>query len=245
VSGNGAYENEMNEISLFENALRAAVRVEPDPRVGADLVPRLARLARESSLDAGAARLAAASGTTARRGRPRSRFALVARIGLAGCMLVLLLAGLAVAGVTMPHSVRSAFDSVGVTLPNQPNDTPANNQGNATSQPSGQSPASDKASEQGKQASAAKGANGKHRALGKSKSHGPSGPQPGRRVRRHGNLGSVPGPAHPPQGHAYGPTNSNSKSSGSNAGGGSKGNSGVAQTQTQDTGQGQAQGHSK
>ena len=242
MSENGAYESEMDEVALFETALRAAVPVKPDPQIGADLVPRLARLAHESSLDAGAARLAAAS-TTPRLSHPRSRLALVARVGLAAAMLVLLLAGLAVAGVTMPHSVRSAFDSVGVTLPNQPNDNPANNQGNAMGQPSsGQSPASDKASDQGKQASAAKGANGKHLAKGKSKHSNQS--NPGRRVRRHGNTGAVPGPAHPPQGHAYGPSHSSGNSSQSNAGGGgSGGKSSTAHTHTQGAVHGQ--GNSK
>ena len=242
MSGNGAFEEEMNEIVLFETALRAAVPVEPDPRLGADLVPRLARTARGSSLDATATRVATAGSATQRR--PRSRLALVARVGLAASMLVLLLAGLAVAGVTMPHSVRSAFDSVGVTLPNQPSDNPANNQGNATGQPSsGQSPASDQASDQGKQASAAKGANGKH----KGQSKGNDNSKPGRHVARHGNGVPVPGPAHPPQGHAYGPTHSNSggsSSSHSNAGG-SGGKSTSAHTHTQGATQGQGQGHTK
>ena len=218
----------MSEIALFESALRAAVPVRPDPEIGADLVPRLARTARESQLDASATRVAAAG--SAPRRRPRSRFALVARVGIAALMIPLLLAALAVAGVTVPQPARSAFESVGVTLPNQPSDNPANNQGNATQQPSDQSPASDRASEQGKQASAAKGANGKHLAKGKNKNA--NGSNPGRRVQRHG-TGAIPGPASPPPGHAYGPSSSAGSSHGNagSQGSSSRGKSGVAHTQ--------------
>jgi len=116
VSGNDAYEGEMNEIVLFETALRAAVPTRPDPRLGAALVPRLAEVARASTIEA--------ETQTMRRGavrrRPRSRLALVARVGIAVALVPLVLAGLAFAGVTLPEPARSALDSVGVTLPNQP-----------------------------------------------------------------------------------------------------------------------------
>lgn len=52
--------------------------------------------------------------------RPRSRRALVARVAIAVAAIPLLFAGLAVAGVTVPSPARSAFDAVGITLPNQP-----------------------------------------------------------------------------------------------------------------------------
>jgi hypothetical protein len=231
----------MDDIALFQIALRAAVPTKPDPQIEADLVPRLARIARESGLDAGATRIAAATAatTTARRRRPRSRFALVARVGIAALMVPLLLAALAVAGVTVPHVARDAFDSVGVTLPNQPSDE-SSSEGGATALQKAAAAAAAHASEQGKQASAAKGANGKHLAKGKSKNS--DGSQPGRRVRRHGNVGPVPGPASPPEGNANGSSHSSS-SSNSNAGGGSKGKSGSAHTHTQGAVQGQ--GHSK
>jgi hypothetical protein len=111
VSGNGAYEGEMNEVALFTTALRAAVPTQPDPMLGASLVPRLAETARASTIEAE---------TQATRRRPRSRLALVARVGIAVALVPLVLAGLAFAGVTVPSPARSAFDSVGVTLPNQP-----------------------------------------------------------------------------------------------------------------------------
>jgi hypothetical protein len=114
VSGNGAYEGEMNEIVLFENALRAAVPTRPSPALGTALVPRLAEAARASTIDA------ETHATHRSTAAPRSRFALVARVGIVVALIPLVLAGLAFAGVTVPGPARSAFESVGITLPNQP-----------------------------------------------------------------------------------------------------------------------------
>ena len=114
MSGNGAYEDEMNDVALFENALRAAVPTRPDPAIGTALVPRLAEAARAATVEAethGARRMPRA---------PRSRLALVARVGVAVALIPLVLAGLAFAGVTVPAPARDAFESVGITLPNQP-----------------------------------------------------------------------------------------------------------------------------
>jgi hypothetical protein len=104
------------EISLFESALRAAVPVRPDPALGEDLVPRLARAARASTIEA---ETRASSGAAWRRGRAHSRRALVARVGIAVAMLPLVLAGLAFAGVSLPDPAQSAFDRAGISLPNQ------------------------------------------------------------------------------------------------------------------------------
>jgi hypothetical protein len=114
MSGNGAYEDEMNQVALFENALRAAVPTRPDPRLGAALVPRLAATARAATLEA------EARAPRSRKTAPRSRLALVARVGVAVALIPLVLAGLAFAGVTVPGPARDAFDSLGITLPNQP-----------------------------------------------------------------------------------------------------------------------------
>ena len=66
MSDNGAYEDEMSEVALFESALRAAVPVQPRRELGASLVPRLAQAARASTLEAervqGGGRTAAWSG---------------------------------------------------------------------------------------------------------------------------------------------------------------------------------------
>lgn len=114
MSGNGAFENEMNEVALFENALRAAVPSRPDPRLGVTLVPRLAEVARVATIET------ETHATRRRPAAPRSRLALVARIGIAVALIPLVLAGLAFAGVTVPGPARSAFESVGIALPNQP-----------------------------------------------------------------------------------------------------------------------------
>jgi hypothetical protein len=114
MSGNGAFENEMSEVALFENALRAAVPTRPDPRLGVTLVPRLAEAARVATIEA------ESHATRRRPAAPRSRLALVARVGIAVALIPLVLTGLAFAGVTVPGPARSAFDSVGITLPNQP-----------------------------------------------------------------------------------------------------------------------------
>src|SRR5690349_4783123 len=106
----------MNEVALFESALRAAVPTRPDPTIGTALVPRLADAARAATLDA------EAHGARRASRAPRSRFALVARVGIAVALIPLVLAGLAFAGVTVPAPARDAFDAVGITLPNQPAD---------------------------------------------------------------------------------------------------------------------------
>jgi hypothetical protein len=103
----------MDQVVLFENALRAAVPTRPDPRLATELVPRLAEIARAATIEA-------ETRAPSRRTAPRSRFAPVARVGIAVALIPLVLAGLAFAGVTVPGAARSAFKSVGITLPNQP-----------------------------------------------------------------------------------------------------------------------------
>jgi hypothetical protein len=126
----------MDEITLFTDALRAAVPVRPDPEVRTLLVPRLAAVARVATLEAE---------TQARDRRaparvslwPHSRRGLVARIAVVVAVVPLALAGLAFAGVTVPAPAENAFESVGVTLPNQPSDhsrkAPATTQPNPSS----------------------------------------------------------------------------------------------------------------
>jgi hypothetical protein len=111
----------MRDELVFMDSVRAAVPVQPDPRLGASLVPRLAATARASTLEAETAQLrrgTVPSAIGARR--PRSRRALLARVAIAVALIPLVLAGLAVAGVTVPSPARSAFKSVGIHLPNQP-----------------------------------------------------------------------------------------------------------------------------
>jgi hypothetical protein len=204
VNPDVAYEEEMNEVALFETALRAAVPTQPDRRLGADLVPRLAQIARSASIEAEQAR----GRRTSPRARRRPRLALLARVGIAVALVPLLLAGLAVAGVTIPDPARSAFETIGVELPNQPDESSRGGDEGTLGPDSATGPKHKAAGQE----------NGK--AKGKSKTDDPS--KPGRRVRRHGD-GQIPGPATPPEGKALGQSNApgvngTSRSSGSSAG---------------------------
>jgi hypothetical protein len=218
VNPDVAYEEEMNEVALFETALRAAVPTQPDRRLGADLVPRIAQIARSASIEAEQAR--------GRRNPPRAprrpRLALLARVGIAVALVPLLLAGLAVAGVTVPDPARSALETIGVELPNQPDESSRGGD-EGTLGPDGTS-----GSATGQERKSAGQENGK--AKGKSKPDDPS--KPGRRVRRHGE-GPIPGPpASPPEGEALGQStapgvNGNSSGSPSGKAGSSRGQGAV------------------
>jgi hypothetical protein len=121
MNGDGAYPDEMNESLDFMDALRAAIPTPPDPLLGAVLVPRLAATARASTIEAETRSMRPGTATTAAASwRPRSRRALLAKVGIAVAAIPLLFAGLAAAGVTVPSPARSAFESVGIDLPNQP-----------------------------------------------------------------------------------------------------------------------------
>jgi cell division protein FtsN len=118
VNGNGAIWSEMNEVALFQSALRVAVPTRPDPRIGVELVPRLAQVARAATIEVETQ--ASRRGSALRSGRGRR--ALVARVAIVVGLIPLVLAGLAFAGVTVPAPARDAFDSLGITLPNQPSE---------------------------------------------------------------------------------------------------------------------------
>jgi len=134
--GDGAYGDEMNQVALFENALRAAVPAQPDPLIGRDLLPRLAQVARTATIEAETR--ASRRGSALRTGRAaRSRRALVTRVAIAVGLIPLVLAGLAFAGVTVPGPARDAFDSVGITLPNQPSEHAQSDKATSPSQSGG------------------------------------------------------------------------------------------------------------
>ena len=109
-SNGGDPEARIGETAAFLRMARTALLEQPAPEIEADLVRRLAETAR----------LRAASRAT-RPARPifRSRGRLVAKVAVAMAMVPAALAGLAFAGVTLPGAANSAFDSVGVNLPNQ------------------------------------------------------------------------------------------------------------------------------
>jgi hypothetical protein len=151
VNGNGAFPDEMNaEALVFMDALRAAVPTRPDPRLGAGLVPRLAATARASTLEAETRSMRRGTAATALAPRhPRSRRALVARVAIGVALIPLVFAGLAVAGVTVPSPARSAFESVGIDLPNQPAEKSNKGEGGQSPQPSTQDTATQGAAETG------------------------------------------------------------------------------------------------
>jgi hypothetical protein len=109
-SNGGDPEARIGETAAFLRMARTALLEQPPPEIEADLVRRLAETAR----------LEAASRAT-RSARPifRSRRSLVAKLAVAIALIPAVLAGLAFAGVTLPGAANSAFDSVGVNLPNQ------------------------------------------------------------------------------------------------------------------------------
>jgi hypothetical protein len=231
VNGNGAYEGEMREVALFENALLAAVPTQPDPRLEAALVPRLAEAARASTVEA-------ETRPIARRPRRRSRRALVARVGIAVAAVPLVLAGLAFAGATVPSAARSAFDSVGITLPNQPakhsEASGASGQGSGAGTAKGmESPqsATPPATEKGNSAAAHRHALEQHRkAHGKAVGHS--------RGKAIGLNGAAP-PGH--TGQTGPPSHSNAGGSSSSDGNGHE----SAPSQGTHVPQGNANGHSK
>jgi hypothetical protein len=110
-SNGGDPEARIGETAGFLRIARTALLEQPPPEMEADLVRRLAETAR----------LRAASRATTRPARPilRSRRRLVAKLAVAIALIPAMLAGLAFAGVTLPGAANSAFDSVGVNLPNQ------------------------------------------------------------------------------------------------------------------------------
>ena len=123
MSGNGAFEDEMDflgrmrqpdddDLAAFAQAVRSTLVEPPDPATAALLVPRLAEAARGSAPP----RPVVPAGVTV---RTRRRWTTVARVAVAVASIPILFAGLAFAGVRLPGPADSAFETVGVELPNQ------------------------------------------------------------------------------------------------------------------------------
>jgi hypothetical protein len=225
----------MNEVVIFEKALRAAVPSRPNSSLGAELVPRLAQAARDSTLeleDQATRRV----GQRSHGGPGRARRAWVARVAIVVAALPLLFAGLAFAGAKVPNPVQSAFDSVGVHLPNQPGQDQAVNRTRKSSEEPSQS----------RSATSSDHSRGSHPGAKRGQNQTAEG-KPGRRVRRHG-TGPVPGPASPPAGKALGhakPPGNSHNSSGASDSTASPGNSGNAPGHSGAQGGGASNGHGK
>ncbi len=122
MSNHDAFEDEMNaDARIFLEAIARELPERPDPQLEADLVSRMAAIAR--------AEPATIEAKTAPRPRLSlrvpQRFALPARIAMASFGLVLSMAGLAVAGVALPGPIDTGFTKAGVDLPNQDGNTGA------------------------------------------------------------------------------------------------------------------------
>lgn len=198
MTGNGAFEDRMDaETTIFMRVARVTLPVRPDPQAEADLVRRLAETVRLS--DAAAAP-STESGRVLHQPIFRSRRALIARVAVAVALVPAALAGLAFAGVTLPDATRSAFESVGVDLPNQPASDEGEKGSTADDADQQQSPADRPGSAASEQQQKQK-APGQAKAKAKGDQAGAD--RPGRRVQRHGE-GPIPGPAAPPEGKALG-----------------------------------------
>ena len=241
MSTNGASPSEMKEVALFTDALRAAVPSRPDPGLGTALVPRLAQAARAATAEVEAP---AKAPEIPRRPAPRlrSRRSLVARVAIAVCLIPLALAGLAFAGVTVPDPARDAFDSVGISLPNQPADKgspkpPATKDGKPASGESGGNDVSEAAQSKAKGKGGNSGAAHEHarkqreKAQGKAKGH-----DRGKAVGL--NEATPPGQS----GQTGPPPHSNA---GGNGGGSSGGNSSNRAPKPSYAPRGVAKGHTK
>jgi hypothetical protein len=142
-SNGGDPGSRIDETAAFLRMARTALLEQPAPEVEADLIRRLAETAR----------LGAASAIRERKrsARPiiRSRRRLVVRLALAAAVVPAALAGLAFAGVSLPDPANSAFESVGVELPNQASDDDDQGQGGNGAPPSQQTSPGGASADQG------------------------------------------------------------------------------------------------
>jgi hypothetical protein len=217
MSGNGAYDDEMDflnrpnpeegELAAFAQSLRATLVSSPPPGDRAAMAIRLAEEARIARAEHPTA--------TVRVARPRRTLRLAAEAAVAVALVPLAGAGLAVAGVNLPGPAQSAFEKVGIELPNQADpqgDEPAappagqgdaSDGGDATPVPSDPDPKADGANRQGKD-------------MGDNK---------GKSTGKPPNAGGQPGPSN---GNANGNANGKTKGNSGQAPGqgGSPGNAG-------------------
>lgn len=196
MSYDDAFQDEMGflrrperdpELAEFAGAVRAAL-LPPKAPGSALIVPRLAEAARASAP-------AVTAPVATRAPAPRRRLGLAARIAFAVALLPLLSAGLAVAGVKLPGPAQSAFESIGIELPNQADDAAQNP--NRGGEDGGEGEKADDASG----TPAEPGATGRENAAEK-RGHGREKSNPGREKGRGGvQQGQVPGNSDQAPGH--------------------------------------------
>ena len=186
---------EFDRVAVFMRAMAADVPEAPPEGLERSLAPRLAEAARTS-----AALAETPEPSRIPEHRPRSRFALVARVAVAVALVPVLMAGLAVAGVKVPTAAKDAFEGVGVELPNQNADD--------DSTPVTEPPGSDTAEDAGTD-------EGRGKKLGHAKSPAKGGTPPG---KKRGHAKS-PAKGGTPPGKARGQSDAGSSNAGGNSGG--------------------------
>ena len=122
IAGTAPAEGELGELAGFTQALRSTLSAQPVPAGSPAFVALLADTARASLTTAQDASRTTRLRSRGARTRPRRRLALVARVAVAVATVPFLFAGLAFAGVTLPAPADSAFESLGLELPNQATD---------------------------------------------------------------------------------------------------------------------------
>jgi hypothetical protein len=160
-------------------------------------VPRLAEAARAS----------ASTPPVAVTIRPRRRRAIAARVAVVVASIPLLFAGLAFAGVSLPEPADSAFETIGVELPNQADDQGSS----AGSTPEGSGAGEPRTGGQGNAAEKrGQGKEKSNKARERGRGHGAQG-----NGRALGKRGLAPG-------NAYGQAKPKSSGGGTGQGGGTK-----------------------
>jgi hypothetical protein len=220
LGSSGGAGPELREVASFVRALPAAIPVRPDHAVEGPLVQQLAATARSATQKAhGAATAQIPAAAPARAWR--RRLVLFGRVAIAVAMVPAALAGLAIAGVSLPDPAREAFERVGIELPNQSevdDGTPAGagadgEKGSRAEDGRDAKPAGggegESALEQGQQPGDGGGApsHGKraHGQNGESQGGGPASTPPGHGATPPGQGGVPPGQGGPPPGHEVPP----------------------------------------
>ena len=160
------------DLAEFADSLRATLVAAPPAGQVAAIVPRLAEEAR-------IARAERPSTARPAESHSGSRLKTIGQLALGFCLVPLVAAGLATAGVKLPEPAQSAFESVGIDLPNQKADPePAPDPPTAPVPPSGETPAAPAAKSGGAGSKPGKG-RGKAKGQAKAKGQQPPAQAPG------------------------------------------------------------------
>jgi hypothetical protein len=188
----GAEEEMTPDARKFMEAAARELPEQPDPRLEADLVSRLAATAAEGAPTAPMKKVS----RRPRFGIPARRLPL--RVALVAGALTVSTAGLAVAGVKLPGPVDDGFSKVGIDLPNQAKDSPDGSPAPGAVEESGDGDAANPGVADPQKGKGPDGRKGGHSGRGKGKpgSPGASGTAPGQ-TKPGGGKPSAPGQTKP------------------------------------------------